>query len=150
MDSLDQELIDLLQQDASRSSIELAKQLHVSSVTIRRRLKKLTQSGVLRIVGWVNYDKIGLPLFALIALHVVAEKIDSVMHLLNKRPEVTWVATTTGRFDLILVAHFRATGELSAFVHKELPRLEGFKDSETFICLNSLSFRDSEALSLPY
>jgi Lrp/AsnC family transcriptional regulator for asnA, asnC and gidA len=143
MDSLDQELIDLLQQDASRSSIELAKQLHVSSITIRRRLKKLMQSGALRIVGLVNYDKIGLPLFALITLHVVAEKIDSVMHLLNKRPEVTWVATTTGRFDLILVAHFRSTSELSAFVQKELPRLEGFKDSETFICLNSLSFRDS-------
>ena len=58
IDSLDEQLITLLGEDASKSSKALAKQLNVSQATIRRRIKDLMNSGALRIVGVVEPEKI--------------------------------------------------------------------------------------------
>lgn len=135
-DSLDEHLVQLLERDASQTSGTLAKQLNVSASTVRRRLRKLTQSGVLRFIAVVDPSKIGVILTTVIALDVTHEKLDLVTRLLANRPEVKWVSITTGRFDIIAFAQFRSTYELSTFVQRELANIEGLRNSETFICLD--------------
>ena len=136
IDGLDERLIHLLENDARQSSEVLAAQLNTSPATIRRRVRKLIQSKVLRIVAVVDSSKVGLPLTAVIALDVAHEKLDSVTQMLVSRPEVKWISTTTGRFDILVMARFPSTDELSVFVQKELAKIEGVRDSETFICLH--------------
>lgn len=135
-DSLDEHLVQLLERDASQTSETLAKQLNVSASTVRRRLRKLTQSGVLRFIAVVDPSKVGILLTTVIALDVTHEKLDSVTRLLASRPEVKWISITTGRFDIIIFAQFRSTYELSTFVQRELANIEGLRNSETFICLD--------------
>ncbi|MEJ2739788.1 MAG: AsnC family transcriptional regulator, partial [Dehalococcoidia bacterium] len=60
MDSLDTQLIQLLGQDARQDSKTLAKELNTSSATVRRRLKKLLQSGILHIIGVIDPSEVGL------------------------------------------------------------------------------------------
>ena len=134
-DSLDEKLIQLLEKDARQSSEVLAKQLNVSPATVRRRIKRLIQSGVLRMMALVDPDKVGFPLIAVIAFDVAHDRLEAAMQTLADLPEVTWVSTTTGRFDILALVRFRSTEELSTFVQKELPNMEGLRDSETFICL---------------
>ena len=136
LDSLDEQLIELLKEDAQRSSETLGKQLKVSSATVRRRTKKLIQNGMLRIMAVTDPIKVGLPLAVVIAFDVVHEKLNSITTLLANRPEVRWASTTTGRFDLIIIARFSSTEELANFTQKELPKIEGIKDCETFVCLH--------------
>jgi DNA-binding Lrp family transcriptional regulator len=45
------------------------------------------------------------------------------------------LATTTGRFDIMANVQFVSIDELYAFLRKELPKIEGLKNSETAICL---------------
>ncbi|MFQ5874857.1 MAG: Lrp/AsnC family transcriptional regulator [Dehalococcoidia bacterium] len=61
-DSLDEQLVHLLEWDARQSSEALAKQLQVSPSTVRRRIRKLMQSGILRTVAFVDPTKLGFPL----------------------------------------------------------------------------------------
>ncbi len=136
IDSLAERLINLLQKDAHRSSDVLAKQLKVSPATVRRRMKRLIQNGTMRIAAIVDPAKIGLPLAAMIALDVEHDKLDSVVDQLYKRPEVGWLSTTTGRFDIMALARFPCTEELSNFIQKEIAEIDGIRDSETFVCLN--------------
>ncbi|MDO8568180.1 MAG: Lrp/AsnC family transcriptional regulator [Dehalococcoidales bacterium] len=136
IDSLDERLIKMLQKDAHRSSGVLAKQLKVSPATVRRRMRRLIQNGTMRIAAIVDPAKIGLPLAAMIALHVEHDKLDSVVKQLSKRPEVGWLSTTTGRFDIMALARFPSTEELSKFIQKETTGIQGIRDSETFVCLN--------------
>ena len=136
LDSLDAQLIKLLEEDAQRSSEMLGKRLKVSSATVRRRTKKLIQNGVLHIMAVTDPSKVGLPLAVVIAFDVAHEKLDSITKLLASRPEVRWASTTTGRFDLIIIARFSSTEELANFAQKELPKMEGIRDSETFVCLH--------------
>ena len=136
LDLSDKKLIELLMEDAQQSSETLGKRLKVSSATVRRRTKKLIQNGVLRIMAVTDPSKVGAPLAVVIAFDVVHEKLDSITKSLANRPEVRWVSTTTGRFDLIIIARFGSTEELANFTQKELPKLEGIRDSETFVCLH--------------
>ena len=134
-DPQDMRLIQLLQQDGRQSSNVLAKQLGLSSATVRRRIKKLVQSGLLRITARVDPDQAGFPFSVVIALDVVHDRVDKVLKYLANKPEVVWACATTGRFDVLLIAHFPSSDHLSAFLREELAKIEGLKDSETFLCL---------------
>jgi len=47
LDAVDLKLLDLLQQDATLSNLELARRVHVSPATCLRRIKRLWQSGLI-------------------------------------------------------------------------------------------------------
>ena len=136
IDSKDKELVRLLGQNARQNSETLAKQLNLSAATVRRKLRKLIRSDVLRIVGLVDPDKFGFPLAVMIALDIDHNKLELAMEVLAKRSEIRWVSFTTGRFDVIAIARFPSTESFSDFMIKELSQMEGVKNSETFICLD--------------
>ena len=108
----------------------------VVRATVRRRMRRLIQNGTMRIAAIADPAKIGLPLAVMIALHVEHDKLDSVVEQLYKRPEVGWLSSTTGRFDIMALARFPSTEGLSKFIQKEITEIEGIRDSETFVCLN--------------
>ena len=135
VDSVDEQIVRLLGQDARQNSETLAKQLNLSAATVRRRLKKLIRNDIIRIVGVVNPADFGFPVIAVITLDVAHNKVKLAMEKISKRPEVRFVSTITGRYDMIVIARFPSTDCLSQFVTDELAKLEGVKDSETFICL---------------
>ena len=136
-DALDERLLQLLRTDARQPSRELARQLSVSPATVRRRLRKLIESGVLRFLAVADPERMGYHLTAIIALSVTHDRARSVLQFLAMRPQVKWVSTTTGRFDVLALMQFRSTDELAQFLGKELSGIEGIRDSETFICLHT-------------
>ena len=135
-DSKDKELAQLLGQDARQSSETLAKQLNLSAATVRRKLRKLIGSNLLRIIGVVDSSKFGFPVAAVITLDVAHDKLESAMDTLANKPEIRLVSSTTGRFDIIAFARFHSNESLSLFMTKELTQIEGINNSETFICLD--------------
>ncbi len=74
----DEKIFQLLGQDAWQSSEALAKQIGISSATVRRRIKKLVKNGTLRVAAFVDPVKVGEPLGAVIALGAAPDKIDYV------------------------------------------------------------------------
>src|SRR4030042_6964366 len=97
-DSLDEQIAQFLVENAEQNSETLAKRLNVSSATVRRRLKRLIQSGALRIVGEIDPAKFGMVLTVVLALSIRHDKVKSVTEELAKRPEIRWISTATGRF----------------------------------------------------
>lgn len=136
IDSTDKQLIVLMGQNARQSSEELAKKLNLSAATVRRRISRLLNNDLLRIVGVADPVKFGFSLGVIINLDVEQNKVESVMKWLVNRSEIKWAATTTGSFDIIVVGGFRSTEHLSNFLTKELTSLEGIKDTETLISLD--------------
>ncbi len=138
MDNTDTELVKLLAEDARQSSEKLAQQLNVSAATVRRRLRKLLHSGTARIVAVTDPIKTGFPVTAIMAFDVVAAKLNSALRKLASEPDIIWVSSTTGRFDIIALARFQTTDQLSDFVEKNVSEIDGIRDSETFVCLRML------------
>ena len=136
LDETDSKIIKLLEENAWQTSEALAKPLGVSSATVRRRLKQLVQNGVIRAVAITNPDRAEARLNAIIALNVSHQSIDEVMQALASQSEVKWVATTTGRFDILALVEFNSTEALFKYLRGKLLRIEGITDSETFVCLH--------------
>ena len=134
--SLDERLIELLSQDARQSSQALANQLNVSSSTVRRRIGKLVKRGVLRFAALAEPSEFGFYLRAIIAFDVEHDKVREVMELLSGRSEVKGLAATSGRFDVIALVWFTSTDGLFEFIESEVSKMEGVRNTETFICLH--------------
>lgn len=136
LDAIDDQLLRLLGEDARQPSHVLAKKLDLSPSTVRRRIRRLIHSRTLRIVATIDPSKAGNPVAAMIASRVDQTNLDMAVQALSSRPEVRWLSTTTGRFNMVLLTRFRSTDELSQFLQKEMTRIEGLKDMEVSVCLH--------------
>lgn len=58
------------------------------------------------------------------------------MDVLGSKPHVKGLAVTTGRFDVVALLWFTSTDELFTFMETEVPKMEGVRNTETFICLH--------------
>ena len=136
IDSTDEQLIKLLIEDATKSSEALSKQLNIHSSTVRRRTKKLIEQKKIRIIAVPEPREVGLFVEAIVALDVEHDKLNLVLEALSKYPEVRWLAATSGRFDIMAHVWFHSPDELYEFLETQVGKLEGLKNSETFIGLH--------------
>ena len=135
MDLLDTQLIELLIKDANVSSTSLAKQLNVSSSTVRRRMNNLLKQEIIHIKAAPNLEKFGLPVVAFISIEVSHEKIKSVLKTLSEYPNAAWVGATSGLFNVRTVWWVSSTEELYNILESEIGKIDGIIRIETSICL---------------
>jgi DNA-binding Lrp family transcriptional regulator len=135
-DELDEQIIQLLEQDASQSSRVYAKHLHASSATVRRRIAKLLKKDVIQIKAMRNPSKAGRDLSVLLVLDIDHNKINAAVEFLTERDNVEWLSTITGRYHISVLLRFASTDEFHAFLRDELSKIEGLKHDEAFLCLN--------------
>ncbi|MCU0969865.1 MAG: Lrp/AsnC family transcriptional regulator [Rubrivivax sp.] len=109
LDATDRRLLDLLQQDASRSNQDLAAAAHVSPATALRRVRRLVEAGVIeRTVAIVAPDAIGRGLDAVVevtldrqgAEHLAAFEVRAVAE-----PSVQQCWRVSPGPDFVLVVH---------------------------------------------
>lgn len=137
IDALDRQIIALLQKDSSVSAEDGAQMLQKSVSTVRRRIKALTDASVIGTRVVVDPKQIGLPLAVIVAVDVAPNRLKSVTDELAAREEVTWVASTAGRYDVLISARFKDGEELTRFLEDTLGKTDGVRNSETFMLLRT-------------
>lgn len=136
MDKINAQIVKLMEQNAQQTSDTIARQIHMSSATVRRRLKRLLDAEELYIEAYRNPTKAGLPVAALIGLNIEHAQLVEVMATIRGLEEVSWATTTTGRFDGFAFVRCPSTEHLYLFLKDVLLKITGIKDSETFVCLH--------------
>ena len=136
-DELDLRIISYLQDTKTCSPAAIAAELGTSASTIRRRIHGLCNDNVIRMEWVADPIRVGLDIGAIIAVHVAPDSLHSVAEALLSRQEVTWVTLTTGRYDLLFSARFKNNAELLDFQANTLGRIDGVRDTETFIVLEA-------------
>ena len=135
MDDLDTKIIGMLQKDGRSSNAGIAREVNVSEGTVRRRLKKLFEDGLIQVVALPDPDKIGFHTEALIGIQVDPSKNDSVADALCDLREINWVTQTAGRYDIFAWASMTSAKELGIFLNTKVGTISGVRHSETFISL---------------
>ena len=137
MDDLDHRLLALLRNDARRSVAALAAELDVSRATIRARLDRLLQSGV--IGGFTitvrNQSERNL-VRAMMLIAVEGRGVDKVMARLHGFPEVRRLHSTNGRWDIVAEL---VTDTLASFdgLLNRIRLIDGITSTETSLLLSS-------------
>ena len=135
MDELDTKIIEILKKDGRASNARIARQVSVSEGTVRRRLKRLVQEKYIQVVAIPDPTKMGYESRALIGVQVDPDKVDQVADSLFDLNEITWVAVTTGSYDIFAWAMLSSAEELGIFLRTKVGIIPGVNRTETFVNL---------------
>jgi len=124
-------MVELLQRDGRLSVAELARELRVTEVTARKKLRRLLADGIIRVVATVDPFDVGYETPVIIGLKVQRSMLDAVADQLSRLPQVRYVGASTGRVDLIVEVVTRTNQDLAEFLLTDFARIEGITDSET-------------------
>jgi Lrp/AsnC family transcriptional regulator for asnA, asnC and gidA len=100
LDSLDIGIVRELQDDGRRAFREIARNLSVPEATVRTRVKRLQDQGILQILAFIDPSKLGRAKLALFFLDVDPKHHDAAVEILNAWTEVSYMSTITGTADL--------------------------------------------------
>jgi Lrp/AsnC family transcriptional regulator, regulator for asnA, asnC and gidA len=131
LDATERRMVEMLQRDGRLSVSELARSLHVSEVTARRKLKRLLSAGIIRVVATVDPFDVGYETPVIIGLKVVRSQLEEIAERLSRLPQVRYIGASTGRVDLIVEVVTRTNQDLASFLLDELAHIDGITDSET-------------------
>jgi Lrp/AsnC family transcriptional regulator for asnA, asnC and gidA len=135
MDELDRRIIDILQVDGRASNARIARAVGVSEGTIRRRLRRLIQDGVINVIAVPNLEKMGYDTTALVGLQTDPGRIDGVAEALAGLDGVHFVALTTGAQDIFIWVALSSSEELGDFLRNRVGVIPGVRRTETYVNL---------------
>jgi len=130
-DEIDQQIIRALQRDGRMPNVDIARRIGVTEGTVRKRLERLLEQDLLRVVAVAGPASIGLPVHTLIGLQVDIAAQQILLEEILKMPEVVAIYYVTGEFDLLLDTLFPDTISLTRFLTDSVGRLEGVRKSST-------------------
>lgn len=133
LDKLDFEILSILQEDGRMSFTVIADRLKISVGTARTRLNKLIEDGTINIIGRVDPEKVGFRCYAHIAVSVRPASLkEKVAQKIATLPEVSFLATTSGDYDLEVDVMCRDNNHLVDFVNN-ISNIEGINQTKTLI-----------------
>ncbi|WP_028920934.1 Lrp/AsnC family transcriptional regulator [Pseudonocardia acaciae] len=138
LDDVDLALLERLGEDGRRSYAQLALALGMSESAARRRVERMVASGCLAPVTLVDPGLLGFGIETFMWLSVDLARIGEVARALAGRPEVRFLAASSGSADLILEATLRSQDDLYRFRADVLGRIEGIRSAEASLELKTL------------
>jgi Lrp/AsnC family leucine-responsive transcriptional regulator len=122
MDELDRRILNALQADASLTNTQLAELVHVSAPTCLRRVKQLTESGIIeRQVAIVAPDKVGARLTAIVEISLdvqAAERMEQFEQLVAGDAAVLQCYRVAPGPDFVLVIQVADMPAYHALAHR--------------------------------
>ncbi|WP_421810753.1 Lrp/AsnC family transcriptional regulator [Flagellimonas sp.] len=140
LDELDVKVIRQLQIDGRKSFTEISEELDVAVSTIRNRYNRLIEEKILRIIGRPEPEKLGLNSYARVMLAVKpAQKIDEVLNRIAELSEVSFLAVTSGKFNIELNLMCRNNKHLLKIIDK-INNFDGTDELQITMYLNVLKW----------
>lgn len=135
LDALDYRILSLLQEDGRASYTALAEELGVTESTVRKRLGRLLEEGVVRVVGVLNPSRLGRETAAMVGIRVDGDRGEEVAQFLATLPQVRSLVMCAGLYDLIAQVVVTSQEELFHFLTRTLREVPGVRGSDTSLIL---------------
>ncbi|WP_414470573.1 Lrp/AsnC family transcriptional regulator [Methanobacterium sp. ACI-7] len=120
IDETDRKILNLLSEDGRMSYRKISRELDISVGTVHNRVEKFTNAGIIKkFIPQIDYSKLGYKLTTVIGVRVKGGVLRNWETKTAYHKNVLGIYDVTGEFDAILIARFKDTTELDAFV-KEL------------------------------
>jgi Lrp/AsnC family transcriptional regulator for asnA, asnC and gidA len=137
LDPIDLAIVELLQQQGRTPNAQIARLIGVSEPTVRKRIDRLVQDDIIKVVAVLNPRKTGYATDVLIGVRTETGRLRAVGDALGERDDVVYLGYTTGRYDLLVELLFRDDEQLFRFIEEDVPMLGGIVSTETFHVLRT-------------
>lgn len=144
LDDLDRRILNVLQEDASRTNNELAALVHASPPTCLRRVKRLVEAGVIaRQVALVAPEKVGAGLTAVVEItldHQGAERVQAFEELVAQEPAVLQCYRVSPGPDFVLIVQVADMPAYHAFAHRVFAAHANVRNVRSFFSIHRSKF----------
>lgn len=133
LDDTAKRIIEILQVDGRASYTSIAKAVGLSEAAARLRVQKLLESDVMQVVAVTDPTQVGFTRQAMVGVRTEGDPLvagDTIAAL----PEVVYVVTTAGSFDLLAEVVCEDDDHLLRVI-RDIRQVQGVVSSETFVYL---------------
>ena len=132
LDDLDRDILGLLQQDASITNRAVAARVNSSEATVRRRIDRLLDTGLVKIVAVASPFALGYGMVAILGLQIDRAQQHEIEAALTAMPEIRFVGLTLGSYDAIVEVWLPGPDALLSFLSERLSALPGIHRAEAW------------------
>lgn len=130
LDATDRAIVQALRQDGRRPYREIARDLGVSESKVRKRAKRLLDSGYISILAMSNAIALGVPVLATTFAKVSPGALSDVVERVSRDSRVRYLAVGVGGHNLVFESLHSSNTDLHGFIQSTLG-IEGLISSET-------------------
>jgi Lrp/AsnC family transcriptional regulator for asnA, asnC and gidA len=143
LDDLDKRILKLLQFNCRLSFAELSRELDVAEATVRFRVNRLVNDGVItRFAALVDPAKVGMKVSGAILLKIDPAYLEEACKQLVSFSETQYLFQSTGEYDVVSVIVARDMEHLNGLV-KRTKIIPGVKDARVSVTTRFLKFDPS-------
>lgn len=136
IDSLDDQIIRILQSNSRKSFVEIADEIRLSESAVRRRVKNLIDSGIIK--RFTIELEAGKKTSAITLISVSSTADTSVVSSnLMKLNGVEIIYEITGQYDIAVIIVAPTIAEINEYID-EVRKIEGVSDTNTVIILKTM------------
>ncbi len=138
-DKTDWQIIDLLSKE-HKSNTTIANELGVSEGTIRQRIKKLQDAGIIKIRALRNPEILENQQLAVVTVVISESKLlETKAKEILKLKNVISVSILSGHYDIMIEVLVDSNKGLIEFLTQQLSKVDGISRTETFLTLKSFN-----------
>jgi len=137
-DDLDIAILEKLRNDGRLPYTEIAQALSVSEGTVRNRVARLVEEGVMQIVGLIDPVRMGYDTPAMIGVAIHNADIEEAARQIARFPEVSYLIMVSGGFDLMVEVICRNREDFTAFINQKLRKIPGVAQTQSFFILRTV------------
>jgi Lrp/AsnC family transcriptional regulator for asnA, asnC and gidA len=143
LDELDKQILKLVQFNCRLSFAELSRELDVAEATVRFRMNRLVEEGVItRFAALLDPAKVGMKVSGAILLKIDPAFLDEACKKLVAFSETQYLFQSTGEYDVVSVIVARDMDHLNELV-KNTKLIAGVKDARVSVTTRFLKFDPS-------
>ena len=132
LDELDYSIIEAVVADGRQSNREIARQLGTSDGTVRIRLRRLEEAGLMRISGQTDPYVTGeVAAWAYVGIDVYGTSLREVGAALVAMPEILILTVSSGRHDLVALVVASHRSVLIDVILGDIRAIEGVRATDT-------------------
>lgn len=132
LDQLDKKIIDLLTKDGRMSCADIARDIgSISERSVRYRLEKLMDARIIRVSAAPIPQSLGYSIVADVFIVVESGHVLDVARQIADHENVSYVAGSTGEFDLRVQVIAQNNRQLYDFVTEVLGKIPGVRKTTT-------------------
>ncbi|MFU1928229.1 Lrp/AsnC family transcriptional regulator [Bordetella hinzii] len=144
LDDLDRRILEQLQRDSALTNQELAQRVHASPPTCLRRVRRLTETGVIaRQVALLDAAKLGSSLTAIVEITLdvqAAERLDEFEQWMLAEPAVLQCYRVSPGPDFVVIVLVRDMPAYHALAHRAFTAHANVRNVRTFFSVHRAKF----------
>lgn len=149
LDALDAQLIDMLSRDARVSNRRIAAELGVTEGTVRGRIKRLQQDGLIAFTAITGFEMGNRSRLAFINVQADVDKVREVARLISEIPSINAVLITMGQFNITAMCLIDELDTLVEIASDQILSLDGVHHVETSIAVKTAKYNARMAKITP-